>query len=153
MVNVKLPAADGVPEIRPLPSVSPGGSLSPDLTEKFTGRMPPLVVISALNGTPALAAGRLDVVIERGSEVMRTLAFVVADLRLASVTFTVKSNVPVFSGSPVISPLVALIVIPLGSEPRMLQASGGTPPVAFGAIFNGSLYFASTGAMSAIARS
>ena len=92
-------------------------------------------------------------VIETGSEVMRMLAFVVADLRLASVTFTVKSNVPVFSGAPVISPVVALIVIPFGSVAWMLQASGGTPPVALGAIFNGSLYFASTGAMSAIARS
>ena len=92
-------------------------------------------------------------VIESGSEVMRILALVVADLRLASVTFTVKSNEPVFSGSPLISPLVALIVIPFGSVPRMLQASGGTPPVAVGAIFNGSLYFDSNWEMSAIARS
>ena len=153
MVKEKLPAADGVPEILPLPSVSPGGRRSPDLSERFTGRMPPLLVISAWNGTPALAEGRLDVAMASGSVVIWMVAFLLTDLRLASVTFTTKSNVPALSGTPLISPVVALRVIPLGTVPWMLQTIGGTPPAALGAIFNGSLYFASTGGVSAIARS
>ena len=152
MVKAKLPAADGVPVSLPFASVRPGGSMLPDLIERFTGSMPPVVAISALKGDPALAGGRVVVVMAKGSTIVWMLAFWVTDLRLASVAFKTKSKEPATIGFPLISPLLALSERPFGNWPWTLQTSGGTPPDATGLIVSGSLYFPSTGGISASER-
>jgi hypothetical protein len=59
------------------------------------------------------------------------LRFAVAVLLSASVTFTVKLDVPVAEGVPEITPVLAFSVRPAGKLPLlMLHVYGVTPPVA-----------------------
>ena len=66
MVNVNVPAAPGVPVMAPLLARErPVGSLG-FVTVNATGAMPPVLVMLALYGEPAVPPGRVLVVIASG---------------------------------------------------------------------------------------
>ena len=79
---------------------------------------------------PTVPPARLEVEIESAAE-MTMLSGWVAVLPFASVTFTVKENVPEAEGVPEITPEEAVKVKPAGSEPLlMLHEYGVVPPLA-----------------------
>jgi len=82
---------------------------------------------------PTAPPAKLEVEIESegGAAEMAMLSGWVAVLPFASVTFTVKENVPEAKGVPEITPEEAVKIKPAGSEPLlMLHEYGVVPPVA-----------------------
>ena len=78
---------------------------APDTTLHVKGPTPPATERVAEYGAPVLPAGK-EVVVICGLPTMVMLRFAVAVLRTLSVTFTVKLDVPIAVGTPLIVPVV-----------------------------------------------
>lgn len=109
-VNVAVPLAVGVPEIKPaLVSVSPAGKLPEAIDQLYPG-VPPLALNVTLYELPLFAAPKLvDVIVSAGGVVLTVIdscADAVCAGDALSAAVTVKLDVPVFVGVPEIAPLL-----------------------------------------------
>ena len=122
-----MPAVVGVPASTPAElRDSPGGSV-PAFTDQAYGAVPPLAVSVSLYAAPTSAAGGAGNVADTPADTVILVASV-ALWPLASVTLTVKANVPVTVGVPVSVPL-AFRLIPAGGLPLLTdQVNGLVPP-------------------------
>jgi hypothetical protein len=114
----------------------------PDAKPKVYGVVPPDALTVAEYALPTVPAGRLEVVIDSGTDAgagtgaaaTDMLSALVAFREAASVTFTVKLNVPDCVGVPQSEPLVESFT-PAGSMPEArLKLYGVVPPDAVMAV-------------------
>ena len=125
MVALKVPAADGVPEMMPLLTltVSPAGK---PVAPKLVGEL--VAVIEWVNDEPATPLAVVGLVMAGAGGLMTMVTFWVALGAVPLAAWTVKPNEPAVVGVPLNMPLVALRVRPAGSAPvAMLQVIGVVP--------------------------
>jgi hypothetical protein len=127
-VNLDVPIAVGVPDITPVVSfkLRPAGSVPPDIDQVIG--VVPVAVSVWLYDCPVMPPGR-DSVVTVGISVMTILRFIVV-FPAAFVAMTVKLNVPVSVGVPVIPPFDAFKLKPVGSVPLLMDQVIGVAPVA-----------------------
>ena len=113
-VTVELPATVGVPETTQAERVSPAGRVPPEI-EQLYGVVPPAAVIVELYATPTVPLGRM-LVIESGELIVMEAGAVAVAPRL-SLTWIVKFEVPFVVGTPEITPVLAEMLRPAGSDP------------------------------------
>jgi hypothetical protein len=131
-VNDAVAAVVGVPEITPVLvfSVSPAGS-DPAVMLHVYGAVPPTAPSMNEYAVPTMPAGSGDVDVIVSFATIMMLRFAVAVLLSASVTFTVKLELPAVVGVPDITPVLEFSDNPAGNVPLlMLHVYGVTPPVA-----------------------
>jgi hypothetical protein len=133
-VKLYVPTLVGAPEITPVPAVNdkPGGKL-PELMLQVYGVTPPVAARVVEYVVPSVPLGKLVVVIFNVSvlTVMLRLAVAVCAGFSASLTSTVKLDVPVVVGVPEITPVLAASDSPAGKLPTaMLHVYGVIPPLA-----------------------
>jgi hypothetical protein len=132
-VKVDVPFARGVPLITPFAAFSerPAGN-EPTLIDQVYGAKPPVSATAAEYATPFWAVGSDVVLIDIADTTIESAFVPVPAVGVVeSVTLTVKLNVPVVVGVPVIAPVEAFSERPLGNEPVVIDhAYGVTPPEA-----------------------
>jgi hypothetical protein len=132
-VNVEVPFTVGVPMISPLDELieRPAGN-DPELIDQVYGAKPPLTVSPPEYEIPFWAVERAVVLTDIAVTTIESAFVAVPAVGLVeSVTFTVKLNVPVVVGVPVIAPVEVFSERPLGNEPVVTDhAYGVTPPEA-----------------------
>jgi hypothetical protein len=109
------PAAVGVPEMTPAELIARPGGSAPLASDHVYGGLPPVAPSVVEYGTPTVAAGSDVVVMTSGGATVIDSDLVV-ECVAASVTFTVKVDVPALVGVPEMTPAL-LIASPAGSEP------------------------------------
>jgi hypothetical protein len=124
----------GVPASAPVCEFGPGcwinrpGGKAVVVNEKKTGKVPPLVLIGALYGTPTIPLGSTVVVMTRVLTARVRVCEAVCGGTAESVTLAVKVATPAAPGVPLITPLL-LSVNPAGSAPLVIaDENGATPP-------------------------
>jgi hypothetical protein len=129
-LKLDVPRAVGVPLIVPLlDSVSPAGNVPEDRDHVSGG-----AIVGAADSVCEYAElitppAREDVVISVGTSILRDLLSSLGGL-LLSLTRTVNENTPDTDGVPLIPPLLADRVKPVGSTPEAIDhATGKRPPV------------------------
>jgi len=133
-VNDAVPAAVGVPEIKPVDAtrLNPAGNV-PALTLQLYGVVPPLACSVVEYAVPAVPPGS-DVVVTVGGCAAAATAMLnafVPVLFAESVTCTVNDAVPAVAGVPEITPVDAARLSPTGNVPALtLQVYGVVPPLA-----------------------
>jgi hypothetical protein len=130
----KLPAAVGVPEIRPVlaASATPAGNL-PDEIDHVYGAVPSVAVSALEYFTPSVPDGKEVVVIESAfSWITNVVTRVLVRAGLdESLTAIVMPKLPPTVGIPVMVPVLAAKLSPVGSFPALTdQVYGVLPPVA-----------------------
>src|SRR5262245_45129128 len=129
-VKVEGPAAVGAPEMAPVAASSdrPAGS-DPLVTAHEMGARPPAEVRVLEYARATSPSGSGDAVVMARPVKIEMLSARVAGLALASVTWTVKLELPAVDGVPESAPVVPLSAIPFGSAPaEIAQVSGALPP-------------------------
>jgi hypothetical protein len=128
-VTVLVPAADGVPEMRPVAGAMPRPAGRP-LADQVSEPVPPEAASVAEYETPTLAAGSVAVVIVKAGFTVRVNVFEPIKWVgvVESVAVTVTELVPA-TGVPEITPVVELMLSSAG-KPLADHVYGVTPPVA-----------------------
>ena len=129
IVKVYAPETLVVPVIAPVDALSesPAGN-APDVTVNEIGAVPPEVCTVWLYAVLMSGVDSVPVVIA-SEETMVPLYACDAVIELLSVAVIVKLYVPALVGVPVIAPVDALSVRPLGSAPDVtLNVTGAVPP-------------------------
>jgi hypothetical protein len=130
-VKLNVPVAVGVPEITPVPLFKerPAGN-APTVTDQLNGVVPPLAASVWLYAAVSVAPGRL-VVVTTGAALTTIDNACSSNTPFASVTRTVKFEVPATVGVPLITPVPLFRLRPAGSDPTViLHVNGAAPPVA-----------------------
>ncbi len=116
----------------PASSIRPGGS-DPAVTDHVYGMVPPAAWSVALYAVPLMPLGRELVVTDSGAGATVSVNDCVAVVGVVaeSLADTVMLNDPATEGVPLITPVLAFKVSPVGSDPLAIdQTYGVMPPVA-----------------------
>ena len=130
-MNVNVPAAVGVPVTVPLPpNVRPAGNEPAEMDHVY-GAVPPVTVrfCGAYAAPTVPDESAVAVIVGTDAAAMTICSGCVPERFAASVTFTVKLEVPAVVGVPEIVPLLASVK-PVGSDPALIDhVYGGVPPL------------------------
>ena len=125
-VTVRVPATVGVPETVPVVAfiVRPAGKL---VADHVNGAWPLVLVSAALYTTPTAPLGSVPLIVGRDHNVRFSIRLALAPA--ASVTVMLMLNGPATVGVPEMTPVLALMAMPLG-RPLAAHVYGGVPCVA-----------------------